>query len=339
MRDSKCYLIVSQFLEEHIQIIADEFACKKDISKVTFWLKNIKECFYGKMNVPYIIYDLFVFPQTSFLLSVYRYHILDNTDELNFLIDVTTSFCQKRHLLSNSNMMIDSEMNQFFNWMAHFVDSQSFPRPFDEIHLPEIYKIRKIFLFDLKSLIHVDWIPGYEMFRNIYNFLQSASASFTWTNLIWWSEFEGELVSCLYEVSSKYDFFLPRLMVPIDGEMDNVDVIEHEFDIICDLSAFSHHLGHIKLGIQWLTSICLNIADKNVLDTDVNESAVLSLVETSLFKYLDAAQVAFDPQVRNLIANMLSIYIKAFSANRRGSKNSSELLKRFLQRFVFKFLS
>lgn len=344
--DSDCMKIFDCFLDSHMQLLFGRLSAtpkRSDLDSINRWIKLVTLCFTDEscvkaIHTPVTIIDAFSRADSSFVLTKYRFMILGCQEDTESLKTACIAFSGKNSsFFIRNGKSLDAEMHLFFDWMCFLLGKEEFTMPTDTcpFSLKQIHKLKEAFMFDVSVVIHSkDWIPGTDLFRTLYRFLTTCCSSPSWNTLHWWPEMEGFLICSLYEVAGLHEFFLPRLLVSIDGDIDNVDIVEREFDLICGLASFSNHKGHAHVGIEWCHSICLFVSDKNVLDTDVGDSAVLSLVETCIFKYLDLTRVDRDPTLRSQVANLCIIYLKNFSRNRRGRGNSAELMKRFVERWV-----
>ena len=131
----------------------------------------------------------------------------------------------------------------------------------------------------------------------------------------------------LYTVSESQGFFLPSLHIsPIElRSLQNWTTLNRQFELIKDLFLSGIH-DCMRLSIGWIDAIIKFVLEKNRMDTDVDQSGVLSLIDSLLVALLQSASIETDPRIRCSIAELWMSYLCGFKTNQRGKANMLDIL-------------
>ncbi|KAI8926183.1 hypothetical protein BC831DRAFT_426088, partial [Entophlyctis helioformis] len=141
------------------------------------------------------------------------------------------------------------------------------------------------------------------------------------------------LLTTLPRIAERHNYFLPALLVsPSELEAAPIwPIVRQQFDVLGDVWG-SGRFERQVIALHWMRSMVVSVRDKNKMDTDVEQSGVLSLIEAMMGRMLDSCATLADPVLRASVADVFLAYLPSFRLNRRGSHRTPEIMTKILAR-------
>ncbi|KAL5032700.1 hypothetical protein RTP6_000768 [Batrachochytrium dendrobatidis] len=308
---------------------------------------------------PYFI-DMCLYPSNSVVLSHVRIGCVGSLSSMEILSDFILVVLERLRLShavsqpvsfsSPGEVLVETfhimrYMIQDFNGMENLneprlvVNMNDLPYPQPAFIAGMDYQVlRRLFQLNLSicSASINSGVPGYHsstVFVWLYDIWSMASSTAHFSMQLWWDTMDLNMIIILTNLAASNNYFLPALMISSEQikAVPFWPCIDRLFQFIrnvFDLNVYDRQI----IAMHTIHSIISDISTKNKIDTDVSQSGVLQLVESTLVYFLDSAATQFDPFIRVAIADMWEAYLVPFKSNRRGYINTASILTKFKDR-------
>jgi hypothetical protein len=321
---------LDKFLEKHFEMAKRSYEEKKDVSGINEWLEVFQLLFPQNPTVlPETISQLFIHPKKSFLMRVYRLQVCNKPNFLERLAETTS------HLfpIATCDEWLD-ELDYLMNLESVKGGSVVLGEEYGSIKLKPA-QLARLIDFTLQCL-KTSTSPhekerNVQIFKALTRLHQKLAGMIEIHGSFRKMALESSLLISLLRIGEISGFFFPKLNVGRYSIVDNLELIDYQLSLLKQW-AIPNHFTNNTMGLLWLKSWVNSIKDRNVLDTLVGDSFVLSTVELILLRYLKKCSLEADPMLRVEVGEIWKLYLQHFGGNRRSESNTAMIIRFFLQR-------
>jgi hypothetical protein len=322
---------LDRFLEKHLAIAKKTYERENDLRAIHEWLECFQVLIPNNLPVlPESISGLFLHPKGSFLMKKYRMQVSGKPNMLERLIETT------------SLLLPSAPVNEWLGELEYFLE-MAFDRGSSAVTLGADYDHVRLKASNLGRLIDFTLLclkaiaTPHEKDKNVIMFKKLIQSHEKLVDLLETNTssrkigIESALLLTMFDIAEINGFFFPKLNVGRSAHIENSDLVDYQMSLLKQW-AIPNHFTSNSMGLMWLNAWVHSIKDRNVLDTLVGDSFVLTTVEQILLRYLKKCSLETDPLLRRELGNIWKVYLTHFGGNRRSETNTAMIVRFFLQR-------